>query len=60
MENIPWESLYADETLKDLIKKALDNNKDMKIAAAKAIAGIVSDEELSTDYILPAAFHTGG
>ena len=35
VENIPWESLYADETLKDLIKKALDNNKDMKIAAAK-------------------------
>ena len=26
VENIPWESLYADETLKDLIKKALDNN----------------------------------
>ena len=35
VENIPWESLYADETLKDLIKKALDNNKDMKIAAAR-------------------------
>ena len=29
VENIPWESLYADETLKDLIKKALDNNKDI-------------------------------
>ena len=35
VENIPWESLYADEALKDLIRKALDNNKDMKIAAAK-------------------------
>ena len=31
VENIPWESLYADEALKDLIRKALDNNKDMKI-----------------------------
>ena len=56
VENIPWESLYADEALKDLIRKALDNNKDMKIAAAKSIAGIVSDEELNADYILPAAF----
>ena len=56
VENIPWESLYADETLKDLIKKALDNNKDMKIAAAKALAGLISDEELNADYIIPAAF----
>lgn len=28
----------------------------MKIAAAYAIAELVSDEELSADYILPAAF----
>ena len=28
----------------------------MKIAAAKAIAGLVSDKELSADYILPKAF----
>ena len=28
----------------------------MKLAAARAIAGIVSDQELSPDYILPAAF----
>ena len=28
----------------------------MKIAAAKAIAGLVSDEELSEEYILPKAF----
>lgn len=31
-------------------------NEEMKIAAAKAIAGCVSDDELSADYILPAAF----
>ena len=33
-----------------------DINDEMKIAAAYAIAGLVSDEELCADYILPAAF----
>jgi malate dehydrogenase (oxaloacetate-decarboxylating) len=28
----------------------------MKIAAAKAIASLVSEEELNADYILPKAF----
>jgi len=28
----------------------------MKVAAARALAGLVSDEELNADYILPAAF----
>ena len=28
----------------------------MKVAAAYAIAGLVSDEELTAEYILPAAF----
>ena len=36
--------------------RALDINEEMKIAAAKAIAGIVSDEELRADYIIPAPF----
>ena len=36
--------------------RASDINDEMKIAAAYAIAGLVSDEELSADYILPAAF----
>ena len=31
-------------------------NEEMKIAAAKAIASLVSDEELTAEYILPAAF----
>lgn len=35
VENIPWESLYADTTLQRLITTALENNKDMKIAAAR-------------------------
>ena len=36
--------------------RASDINDEMKIAAAKAIAGLVSDDELSADYILPKAF----
>ena len=28
----------------------------MKLAAVKALAGLVSDEELTADYILPKAF----
>ncbi len=36
--------------------RASDINEDMKIAAAKAIAGLVSDDELNPDYILPKAF----
>jgi malate dehydrogenase (oxaloacetate-decarboxylating) len=31
--------------------------EDMKIASAKAIAKIVTDQELSKDYIIPSAFH---
>ena len=36
--------------------RASDINDAMKIAAAHALAGLVSDAELSKDYILPAAF----
>ena len=36
--------------------RASDINEQMKIAAAKAIASLVSDGELNPDYILPAAF----
>ena len=36
--------------------RAKDINEEMKIAAAQAIASLVSDEELSADYILPKAF----
>jgi len=36
--------------------RASQINAEMKVAAAYAIAGIVSDEELNADYILPAAF----
>ncbi|MBO7736487.1 MAG: NADP-dependent malic enzyme [Clostridia bacterium] len=36
--------------------RAKEINEEMKIAAAKAIASLVSDEELTADYILPYAF----
>jgi malate dehydrogenase (oxaloacetate-decarboxylating) len=36
--------------------RASDINDKMKIAAAKAIASLVSEEELNADYILPKAF----
>ena len=36
--------------------RARDINDAMKIAAAKAIAGLVSDEKLSPTYIVPEAF----
>ena len=36
--------------------RAKDINDEMKIAAADAIAGLISDDELNEEYILPAAF----
>lgn len=36
--------------------RASEINSEMKVAAAYAIAGIVSDDELNAEYILPAAF----
>ena len=36
--------------------RASDINEEMKVAAAEALAGLISDEELSADYIIPAAF----
>ncbi len=36
--------------------RASDINEEMKMAAAKALADLISDEELSADYIIPYAF----
>lgn len=36
--------------------RASDINEEMKMAAAQALASLVSDEELSADYIIPKAF----
>ncbi|MGI6776747.1 MAG: NAD(P)-dependent malic enzyme [Acetivibrionales bacterium] len=38
--------------------RASDINDHMKIAAAKAIASLVSEDELSPDFIIPAPFDT--
>ena len=37
--------------------KARQITEDMKLAAAEALAGIVSDEELNEEFILPEAFN---
>ena len=36
--------------------RASDINEEMKVAAAHALSELISDEELSTDYIIPKAF----
>ncbi len=36
--------------------RASDINDEMKMAAAEALANLISDDELSEDYIIPAAF----
>ena len=36
--------------------RASDINEEMKVAAAEALAGLITDEELNADYIIPAAF----
>ena len=36
--------------------RASDINEEMKMAAAHALADLVSEEELCADYIIPAAF----
>ncbi|MCR4936499.1 MAG: NAD-dependent malic enzyme, partial [Oscillospiraceae bacterium] len=36
--------------------RAREINEEMKMAAAAALAGLISEEERSADYIIPAAF----
>ena len=36
--------------------RASDINEEMKMAAAQALANLISDEELNADYIIPKAF----
>jgi malate dehydrogenase (oxaloacetate-decarboxylating) len=36
--------------------RASQINEEMKLAAAEAIAGVITDEELNEEYLLPAAF----
>ncbi len=37
--------------------RAVDINKEMKISAARAIAGLISEKDLSTRYIIPDVFN---
>ncbi len=39
--------------------RATDITEDMKLAAAKALASMVKNEELSPDYIIPSPFKEG-
>jgi malate dehydrogenase (oxaloacetate-decarboxylating) len=41
-----------------LYAQASDINNEMKLAAAKAISSVITDEELSETYIIPDAFDT--
>jgi malate dehydrogenase (oxaloacetate-decarboxylating) len=36
--------------------RASDINEEMKVAAATALASLITDEELNENYIIPAAF----
>jgi malate dehydrogenase (oxaloacetate-decarboxylating) len=36
--------------------RAREINEEMKLAAARAMAGVITDEELSEDYIIPSVF----
>ena len=40
--------------------RASDINEEMKMAAALALAGLISDDELTEDYIIPKAFDPRG
>ncbi|MCI8646228.1 MAG: NADP-dependent malic enzyme [Firmicutes bacterium] len=42
-----------------LAARAKRITEDMKIAAARALAGIIPEEELTEEYIIPSAFHPG-
>jgi malate dehydrogenase (oxaloacetate-decarboxylating) len=42
-----------------LLARAKDVTEEMKVAAAFALAGLVSDEELCEEYVIPPAFKEG-
>ena len=44
------------ENAADILAAAKDINEAMKVAASYAIAGLVAEDELSADYIIPKAF----
>ena len=54
VSDIPWQSLYQDTVLQNLINRALENNKDMKIAAAK-IKEMMAAKRISFSRFFPSA-----
>jgi malate dehydrogenase (oxaloacetate-decarboxylating) len=62
MENIPSASYSVTLRVEfphragALDVRAREINEEMKLAAAEAMAGVISDEELSEDYIIPSVF----
>ena len=50
--DIAWESLYTDTVLQGLIHKALENNKDMRIAAAR-IKEMMAEKRISFAEMFP-------
>lgn len=54
LADIAWWNLYSDPVLQDLIRKAIANNKDMKIAAAR-IQELAYTRRINTADLLPQA-----
>ena len=47
-----WRDIYTDATLRSLIERALDHNKDMLIAAAR-VKEMAAQKRISTAALLP-------
>ena len=47
-----WKDIYADSTLRSLIDRALEHNKDMLIAAAR-VKEMAAQKRISTAALLP-------
>lgn len=47
-----WKDIYTDSTLRSLIERALDHNKDMLIAAAR-VKEMAAQKRISTAALLP-------
>lgn len=53
VKDIEWQTLFADPALQDLIYKALDYNKDLKIAVAR-VNELAEQKRISTTDMLPS------
>ena len=53
VKDIEWQTLFADPALQDLIYKALDYNKDLKIAVAR-VNELAEQKRISTADMLPS------